>query len=377
MPDIPGFGSGTAYPRKLVRAARAAVRDVLAVKKGERMLIISNPNKGTRDISMALFDAALDANASPVLVFQGEKGQFDYTEEEIVKALSAEPQIVLSISKDRLGMDRHGLKHGYSGKRRYDSLFDMLYGEGKMRAFWSPGITTDMFARTVAIDYDILRSDCRRLVRAMAKAETMHITSPSGTDITLGIKARTPRSDDGDFRRPGLAGNVPSGEVYISPALGSANGEIAFDGSIALNEGETVIRKPIVVEVRGGFVKSIAGGVEAKKLESSVRSGERNAVKMGKTGELKPSKAREYRRNARAIGELGIGLNRRARIVANMLEDEKVYGTCHFAVGANYDGDADALIHLDGLVKSPTISVLGDGYRKERPLLVDGKLAWE
>ena len=40
-----------------------------------------------------------------------------------------------------------------------------------------------------------------------------------------------------------------------------------------------------------------------------------------------------------------------------MLEDESVK-TCHFAIGSNYDGDAQSLIHLDGLVKNPTITVI-------------------
>jgi aminopeptidase len=368
MSDVPGFGSGKAYPRSLVRAASAAVEDVLSVKRGERFLIISNPNSETRDIAMSLYDAALRAKASPVLAFQGEKGQFDYT---------AEPQIVLSISKDRLGMDRHGLKHGYKGKRRYDNLFDMLYSEGRMRAFWSPGITVDTFSRTVPIDYAVLRDDCRRVSRALSKAESIRVTSPSGTDVTIGAKGRVPKSDDGDFRRPGSAGNVPSGEVYLSPAIGSTNGVIAFDGSIALNESEVVIRKPIVTEVKDGFVKSITGASAATQLKKSIRSGEVNAQRMGKKGEIKKSEAEKYRRNARAIGELGIGLNRKAKIVANMLEDEKVYGTCHFAVGSNYDGDADALIHLDGLVKSPTITVIECSTHKERQLMVDGRLVWD
>jgi leucyl aminopeptidase (aminopeptidase T) len=40
-----------------------------------------------------------------------------------------------------------------------------------------------------------------------------------------------------------------------------------------------------------------------------------------------------------------------------MLEDVKAFRTCHFAVGENYDGDAPALIHFDGIVRNPTITV--------------------
>jgi len=59
-----------------------------------------------------------------------------------------------------------------------------------------------------------------------------------------------------------------------------------------------------------------------------------------------------------------------------MLEDEKVYGTCHFAVGSNYDGDAESLIHLDGLVKRPTITAVG-GSGKETMVMADGRLSWD
>ena len=38
-----------------------------------------------------------------------------------------------------------------------------------------------------------------------------------------------------------------------------------------------------------------------------------------------------------------------------MLEDEKAFTTCHFAIGENYDNDAPSLIHLDGVVRNPTI----------------------
>jgi len=377
MSESVGFGGGKAYPRALARAARAAVRDVLSIKRDERFLIISNPNPGTRDVAMSLFDATLEAKASPVLAFQREKGAFDYTEEEVLKALSSEPQVVASISKDRMGMDRHGLKHGYKGKRSYDSLFDMLYGEGRMRAFWSPGITPDSFARTVPIDYKVLRSDCARVVRSLNGANEVRITAPSGTDLTIGIRGRVPKSDDGDFRKLGCAGNLPSGEVYVSPELGTANGTIVFDGSIALNDGEVVIKKPIVTEVKDGFARRIRGGREAELLRRSMSLGRRNSRKMAERGELKESEAEKYAKNSSAIGELGIGLNRKARIIANMLEDEKVYGTCHFAIGSNYDGDADALIHLDGLVKSPTIRVSGGSLKGERLLMTNGRLAWD
>jgi leucyl aminopeptidase (aminopeptidase T) len=365
-----------AYDKALVQGARAAVRDVLAVRKDDRVLIISNPTTDVREISMAVYDAALEARAAPTLLFQREKGQFDLAEEEVIKALSSAPDIALSISQDKLGKDRWGLSHGYKGKRTYDHIYDMLYEEKKIRGFWSPGITRDMFRRTVPIDYTQLRSDAAKVSKLLLWADRVRVTAPGGTDLTIGVKGRKPRPDDGDFRKPGLAGNTPSGEVYVSPALGTTDGIIAFDGSIVLNEGEIVIRRPIVTEVKDGYITSISGGSEALKLEESIRLGAKRALEAGRKGTIRPSKAPAYARNAKSIGELGIGLNRKAKIVANMLEDEKVYGTCHFAVGSNYDGDAEALIHLDGLVKRPTIVVV-NRKGEEKTMMADGRLVWD
>ena len=367
---------GGSYDRSLVRSARVVMKDVLGLRKDERMLVISNPNSDSRQISEALYDAALEVNAAPVLLFQREKGQFDFLEYEGVKAIESNPDVVISISKDRLGKDRYGMKHGYRGKRRYNHIFDFLHEEKKMRTFWSPGTTVDMFSRTVPIDYAQMRKDCARMTRILALADSVTVTAPGGTDVSIGVKGRIGRKDDGDFRKPGQGGNLPSGEVYVSPELGAMNGTIGWDGSIVTNDGEIIIKNPILASVKSGYISRIWGGREAQELEEAVKTGERKAIEAGRKGQMKPSTAKQYAKNAWGIGELGVGLNRKARIVANMLEDEKVYGTCHFAIGSNYDGDQEAMIHLDGLVKSPTITCVRKNG-SEMPIMVDGKLCWD
>lgn len=367
------FLESSACGKSLRRGARATIEDVLAVRKDERFLIITNPDRDVRDISMALYDAAIEVGARPTLIFQQAKGEFDFAEEEVIKAVSAVPDVLASISRNRLGKDRFGLRNGYEGKRRYDHIFDYLYEERKLRAIWSPGITTDMFSRTVPIDYTQLRKDAKLLVKLLAESESVRVTAPGGTDVTIGVKGRRARPDDGDFRKAGVGGNLPSGEVYVSPELGTSHGTIAFDGSMVLHEGEVVIREPIVAEIEKGFVRAISGGREAELLERTIAMGEQKARRLARKGDIKPSLGQKYIENARNLGELGIGLNRRAKIVANMLEDEKVYGTCHFAIGANYDGDAEALIHLDGLVKRPTITFITRSG-KQKTVMTDGKL---
>jgi leucyl aminopeptidase (aminopeptidase T) len=134
-----------------------------------------------------------------------------------------------------------------------------------------------------------------------------------------------------------------------------------------------VIHEPIRCTVEKGFVREIQGGEEAAGLLGTVTMAERNAHEFEKAGKLPPGSGEIYARNARNIGELGIGLNPQARITGSMLEDEKAFHTCHFAVGMNYDEDAPCLIHLDGLVKNPTIIAIGEDGT-ERVIEKDGVL---
>jgi leucyl aminopeptidase (aminopeptidase T) len=114
--------------------------------------------------------------------------------------------------------------------------------------------------------------------------------------------------------------------------------------------------------VQRGFVDEISGGAEAELFSEALRLGREQALAMAAEKRIPADKAEEYARNARNLGELGIGLNPAARIVGSMLEDEKAYRTCHVAIGSNYDEDAPALIHFDGLIRAPTIVVeLADG----------------
>ena len=355
---------------ELLKAADVAVNEVLGVKNGEHVLIVTNPVRDVYRMSQALYLASYNAGASPMLMVQPKKTTFDFAEPAVINAIKTEPEVVISTSAERLGKDREGLTNPYKGLdgKTYTHIFSqLLRGVKKIRAFWSPTVTIDMFTRTVPIDYPALQKTTVKVAKSMKSAGEVNVKTPLGTDITFGIEGRKPMTDDGDFKTPGKGGNLPCGEVFISPALRTASGTIVFDGSITL-ERTLIIKEPVRIGVKQGFVTEIAGGKEAGKLEAYIRKAEKRPFKMAKKGELAKEKAIEYTKNARSIGEFGIGLNPKAKIVGNVLEDEKVLGTVHFAIESNYDQDALALIHSDGIVKNPTVTVDG------KPLMKKGKL---
>lgn len=341
----------------MTAAARIAVRDSLAVKKGEKVLIVTNPDPEVAAISRALYDAAVDLEARPVIMFQPVKLQMDFAEDAVIAAFGSRPDVFVSMSAEKLGKDREGIAKPYAmGERKWDHVFHVqLYGEKTCRAFWSPSVTLDSFVRTVPIDYALLKKRCARIKSILDRAVSVRVSAPGGTDIELGLRKRIAKSDDGDFSRPGTGGNLPAGETFVSPENGTAVGTIVFDGSISLHDGDILIEEPIACAVAGGFITGISGGAEAKALLETVTLAERNALEYEASGRLPAGSGPVYAKNARNIGELGIGLNPAATVSGNMLEDEKAFRTCHFAVGHNYDEDAPALIHLDGLVKDPTI----------------------
>ena len=72
------------------------------------------------------------------------------------------------------------------------------------------------------------------------------------------------------------------------------------------------------------------------------------------------------------IAELGIGTNHGAKIIGEVLEDEKVLGTAHIAIGTNISngGRIKAPVHLDGVFTKPTIYVDGKKIIENGKMLV-------
>ena len=377
--------------------AQTVVEDVLKVKKNETALIIANPE--TTAMAQDIFTALLDAGAKPSLIFQTKKATGEAADKTVIGAIKSEPNIAISVSALKLGRDVDATSSPYTTPdgKKFDNIFDyLLDGKKTMRAVWTPGLTQDIFDRTVNIDYKQLSDRCKKICAKYEDAVSVHVTSPNGTDVIVPVQGRSALSDNGDFSSPGSGGNIPAGEVFISPvvgvepedgkkssaaktaqddatqsaddgekkedgdvaqALNGTQGTIVFDGSMTFAQGDALLENYITVKVEQGFVTEVTGGKEAQRLLHDIQTAEKEALAMEAAGKLPEGSGAVYSRNARNIGELGIGLNPAANITGNMLEDEKAFRTCHFAIGENYDGDAPALIHFDGVVRNPTIVI--------------------
>jgi len=347
---------------KLIEAARVAMREVVGLKDGEEVLIVTNFEGDVFPIARSIFDVTREMGGKPTMVVQELKTTYTYAERLVLESIKAQPDVIVSLSANKMGKDPHGLMVGYVGRdgRKYDHIFDKLIdGDKRIRGFWSPTTNVEMFERCVALDYNAMQCTAQDLKKALEGKKEIHVTSPGGTDAFISIRGRSPMLDDGNFRSPGTGGNLPAGEVFISPAIAGVSGTIVFDGTVDLVPDAVIPEQPVRISLKDGYVSKVTGGVEAKGLLKVIEKGEQMAREKG---------LKDEERNARHIGELGIGINYKAKMTGNLLEDEKVGKTVHFAIGANYDNDANAMIHQDCLVMKPSMWV------DNRQIMKDGRL---
>lgn len=198
-----------------------------------------------------------------------------------------------------------------------------------------PGITLNML-KEGAIEADPLEvEELTSQFTSLLESGSEVTVEKEGESLTFNINGRKGIPSTGIFREKGQGGNIPSGEAFIAPIETSANGTIIVDGSIA-QLGK--VTDPIKLELKDGRL------VNAK----------------GKQGEALLALLGEDK--GRTIAEFGIGTNPSARITGVVLEDEKVFGTIHIAFGSNkpFGGETEAGVHIDCVVKSPTVWVDGN-----------------
>lgn len=195
-----------------------------------------------------------------------------------------------------------------------------------------PGITEDIVKRTLTADYKKISKIGKRIAKKLIGKKFLRIQTKLGTDLI--IPNRKVKHDNGLYHKKGSFGNLPAGEICFAPFENKTNGIFIVDKSMA---GIGKLKSNIRFIVKDGYVTKIEGKDEAKKLSSLLKKFNNKKV---------------YN-----IAELGIGTNYKAKITGIVLEDEKVLGTVHIALGDNtsYGGKIKAPMHLDGVISKPTI----------------------
>ena len=310
----------------LSKSAQIALRDCMSLKKQESLLVLTDDQ--TFAIGQVLFDTSKKmAREAALMVMPVRKVNGEEPPLEIAELMAKYDVVICPTQKSLTHTEarRNACKAG-------------------ARVATMPGISEEIMTRTLKADYHAIARRTEKLSEILSHAREAHITTKIGTNIKIPITGIKAISSTGLVTKPGTFGNLPSGESYLMPEEGKTQGVFIVDGSFA-GIGK-INKKPIKITVVDGYAVDIAGGKEAKQLEKM----------------LKPLGHKAYN-----IAELGIGTNDKAIVTGEILEDEKVMGTVHIALGNNLSmgGTCDVAIHLDGVILEPTVTIDSEILMKE------------
>lgn len=293
--------------------ARRVLEQNLGAEAGESLLVVTDTDK--REIGRALFEAGDDLDLDAGLIETRPLERSGMEPPTYVSAAMREVDIVVCPTSASLTHTRAREAATEAGAR----------------VATMPGITERMFGEgAITADYDEVERLTAGLTERLTAADEARIES-DGETLTMSLSGRDGIPSDGLIREAGDSGNLPSGESYIAPVEDTAEGAIAFDGGLV---GVGELDEPLVVRIESGTITSIEGP-SADQFREETAGDE----------------------CARQVGELGIGTNPAAEIIGTVLEDEKVYGTCHVAFGDNhgFGGTIECESHLDGIVLEPEV----------------------
>lgn len=314
---------------KLDQASVIAIKTCMGAKKNEKILVITD--EITNVIGYSLYKNAIELGYKTLFI-EMKSGKINGEEppQEVAELMMKYDVVLCPTAKSLTHTDA----------RRAASA-----NGSRIATF--PGITKDIMIRGMNADYKKISKLSVKLKGIFEKGKVIRVTTKLGTDITLPIEGRPAFASKGLFHAKGESGNLPTGETFLAPIEGATEGVFVVDGSFA---GLGLIKNGnITVEVKKGLAVKITGGKEAETLNKM----------LDKVGKL-----------ARNIAEFGIGTNDSAKLSGILLEDEKVMGTIHIALGNNKSmgGTVGVPIHLDGVVKKPTV------YLDDKIIMKDGNL---
>lgn len=306
---------------EMIRASTGIVEQCLSVEAGEEVLVITDPRKVGVARSIATASTAAGANTviatMPLLESHGNEPPATVAEAMVTA------DVVFTCTTKAITHTKARLRAAENGVRT-----------GILRS-----VTEDMMVEgAMTVDFEQLRRRTEALAEILGDANEGTVTSENGTDVSFSLEGNQAFSLDGYFHEEYGFATLPPGESPTHPVEGTTQGTIVVDVSMD-NIGQ--LDEPIRLEVTDGFVTDVSGGDEAHQLQQLLERSDDNA---------------------RNIAEFAIGTNPKAKLIGNLAEDKKLEGTVHFAIGDNESlgGTTQSEIHLDGVLRSPTVRLDGE-----------------
>ena len=235
------------------RGASKVVNTCAKVKAGEQVLIVTELSR--LSIAQALAAEVYRVGAEPaVCIMEPRKQDGAEPPKEIAAAMKASDVFlnVVGTSITHTNAVKEAVAAGSRGLVLTHFTEEMMIHGG------------------IEGDFEQAKLVCTAMAQAMAGAEKIVLTSPSGTHLEYSAKGRRGNSLY-CMVEPGQFSTLPTVEANVSPLEGTANGVIVADGSIPYI-GIGVLEEPVTLKVENGRIVEISGGRQAKMLADDLAS---------------------------------------------------------------------------------------------------------
>jgi len=351
---------------RVTKLAKVLVNYSVEVQKGQQVMIQTSPI--AEELTLAVYEEVIKAGGHPLVINEVPGTQeifYKYASDEQLDFVSPITKNVLETFEARIyiwtdynthhlsGVDPKRLSRSQKAHAELMKISMQRAAEGVAK--WTltvyPNNAMAQEADMSLLDYTefvygagLLNDDDPVASWLAEEAKQKELTTwlngrdkavikGSNVDITLSIKDRM-------FVESAGKQNFPSGEIFTGPVEDSVNGWVRFK------------------------YPAIYNGQEITDIELWFENGKVVKEKASKNQELLTTTLNTDD-GARFLGEWGIGTNYGIqRFTKNMLFDEKIGGTIHFAVGASYPetkGKNESGVHWDMLCDMAESEITVDG----------------
>jgi len=357
---------------RVTKLAKVLVNYSVEIQKGQQVLIQTSPI--AEELTLAVYEEVIKAGGHPLALCQvpgtqeiffknASDEQLDFVSpviKNVIETFDASIQIWTDYNTRKLsGVDPQRISRNQKAHSVLMKTSMQRAAEGSYK--WTltvypnnamaqeadmslPDYTEFVYAAGMLNDDDpvsLWRAEEAKQLKLIEwlKGREAAVIKGSNVDITLSIKDRI-------FAASAGKQNFPSGEIFTGPVEDSVNGWVRFK------------------------YPAIYSGQEITDIELWFENGKVVKEKASKNQDLLTATLNTDD-GARYLGEWGIGTNYGIqRFTKNMLFDEKIGGTIHFAVGAGYpetNSKNESGIHWDMLcdMSESEIEVDGDLFYKD------------
>jgi len=341
---------------RIQKLARILVEHSVRVKKGERIMISASSEAAP--LILELYKQVIMKGAYPITKIDIPGISYQYFKNASTEQLKHLPEIAIYEMKLMDGWIGIGASKNLRELSKIDPKKISLRGkathpvhEERLKKKWViVDYPTAAFAQDAGMslvefedflygaciqDWKVIGKKMEKLRKVLQKAEHIRVVGKD-TDISFSNKGRRWVVDCG-------LNNMPGGEIFTAPVETSVDGHIKFDIP-SISAGKELVG--VYLEfTKGKMVKATA---------------EKNQDYLHAL--INTDKGSKY------LGECGIGTNFNIKdSIRQILFDEKIGGTVHFAIGAAYpecNGKNKSAVHLD-FIKD---------LRKEGKIYADGRV---